>query len=128
MAGAGVTLAVVLLAYGEFGFAFVPGAFALAAAASLRLSYFNVYGLAPGSTRYVGLPTDQSIIIFAAVMLLDGSLSQGSFQVAIYGTAIVLVAAMVSPLRIPKFMGAWFWALNGFALLIAVLHALRLIF
>jgi len=127
MAGAGVTLAVVLLAYGEFEFVFVPGAMAIAGATALRLSYFNVHGLAEGTTHYVGLPTDQSIIVFAAVMLLDGPLARGPFQVVLYGTAIVLVALMVSSLRIPKFMGARFLALNGFALLVAALHAARLI-
>ena len=125
MAGAGVTLPVVLLAYGEFEFAFIPGAIALAGAAALRLSYFNVHGLAEGTTRYVGLPTDQSIIVFAAVMLLDGPLDRGLFQVVLYGTGVVLVALIVSSLRIPKLTGAWFWALNGFALLVAVLHAVR---
>jgi len=128
MAGAGVTLAVVLLAYGEFKFAFVPGAFALAGAAALRLSHFSVHGLAEGTTRYVGLPTDQSIIVFATVMLLDGPLDRGPFQVVLYGTAIVLAALMVSSLRIPKFVGAWFWGLNVFALLIAILHAVRIVF
>lgn len=127
MLGAGVTLAVVLLAYGEFGFAFVPGAAALAGAVALRLSYFNVYGLVPGTTSYVGLPTDQSIIVFAAVMLLDGPLDPGVFQVVIYGTAMVLVSLMVSSLRIPKFSGAAFWALNSFALAIAIAHAVRLL-
>jgi CDP-diacylglycerol--serine O-phosphatidyltransferase len=127
MAGAGVTLAVVLLAYGEFEFAFVPGAIGLAGAAALRLSYFNVHGLAEGTTRYVGLPTDQSIIVFAAVMLLDGPLDRGPFQIALYGTSIVLVALMVSSLRIPKLIGIWFWTLNGFAFLVAALHAARLI-
>ena len=128
MAGAGVTLAVVLLAYGEFEFAFVPGAFALAGAAALRLSHFNVHGLAEGTTCYVGLPTDQSIIVFATVMLLDGPLDRGPFQVVLYGTAVVLAALMVSSLRIPKFVGAWFWGLNVFALLIAILHAVRIVF
>ncbi len=127
MASAGVTLAVVLLAYGEFEFEFIPGAIALAGAAALRLSYFNVHGLEEGTTRYVGLPTDQSIIVFAAVMLLDGPLDRGLFQVVLYGTAVVLVALMVSSLRIPKLTRAWFWALNGFALLVAVLHAVRLV-
>ena len=127
MVGAGLTLAVVLLAYGEFEFVFIPGAIGLAGAAALRLSYFNVHGFVMGTTRYVGLPTDQSIIVFAAVMLLDGPLDRGAFQVVLYGTAIVLVALMVSPLRIPKFSGASFWALNGFALLVAALHGVRLV-
>ncbi len=127
MAGAGVALAVVLLAHGGFGAAYIPGAFALAAAAALRLSYFNVHGLCRSATSYVGLPTDQAIVAFAAVMLLDGPLGRGLFQVILYGSAMVLVALMVSSLRIPKLKGASFYALNGVALSIAALHALRLV-
>ena len=125
--GAGVALAVVLLAYGEFGAAYIPGAFALVGAAAMRLSYFNVHGLPEGATRYVGLPTDEAIIAFAAVMLLDGPLGHGIFQVVLYGSAMALVALMVSPLRIPKPAGASFYALNGVAFSIAALHAVRLV-
>ena len=131
--GAGATLAVVLLAYGEFEAAYVPGAFALVGAAAFRLSYFNVHGLAggvhgpsEGTGRYVGLPTDQAMIAFAAVMLLDGPLERGLFQMVLYVSAMVLVALMLSSLRIPKLSGAAFYALNGVALVVAGLHAARL--
>jgi len=126
MVGAGVTLAVVLLAYGEFSAAYVPGALALGGAAALRLSYFNVHGLAPGATRYVGLPTDQAIIAIAAVMLLDGALDRDLFQIVIYAAGVVVAAVMVSPLRIPKLGGAAFWAFNGIAFAIAGGHAVLL--
>ena len=127
MVGAGVTLAVVLLAYGEFGAAYVPGALALGGAAALRLSYFNVHGLAPGTTRYVGLPTDQAIIAIAAVMLLDGALDRDLFQIVIYAASVGVAAVMVSPLRVPKLGGAAFWAFNGIALAIAGAHAVLLV-
>ncbi len=127
MAGAGVTLAVVLLAYGEFEAAYVPGAFALAAAAALRLSYFNVYGLVPDSTRYVGLPTDQAIIAIAAVMLFDGPLDSALFQIVLYGSAIVVAGLMVSPLRIPKLTGVAFYAFNALAFAITAAHGVQLI-
>ena len=127
MASAGVTLAVVLLAYGGFGAAYVPGAFALVGAAALRLSYFNVHGLDGRESRYVGLPTDQAIIVFAAVMLLDGPLDRGLFQAVLYGSAVALAALMVSSLRIPKLTGASFYALNAVALSIAALHVMRLV-
>ena len=126
IAGAGVSLAVVLLAYGGFGAAYIPGAFALVGAAALRLSYFNVHGLDKGATRYVGLPLDQAVIAFAAVMLLDGPLDRGLFQVVLYGSAMALVALMVSSLRVPKLTGASFYAINGVAFSIAALHAVRL--
>ena len=127
MASTGVALAVVLLASGEFGAPYMPGAFALVGATALRLSYFNVHGLDKGATRYVGLPTDQAIIAFAAVMLLDVPLGRDLFQVVLYGSAMALAVLMVSPLRIPKLTGASFYALNGAALAIATLHAVRLI-
>jgi phosphatidylserine synthase len=128
MVGAGVTLAVVLLAYGEFGLGWVPGALALAAAAALRLSYFNVFGLAPGTKSYVGLPTDQAIVAIAAIMLLDGPLEREPFQFVIYAAGIAVAALMVSPLRIPKVGGAFFYVFNGIAFAIAAGHAARLIF
>ena len=127
MVGAGVSLAVVLLAYGEFGMTYIPGAFALAGAVALRLSGYNVHGMDKGTGRYVGLPTDQAIVVFAAVMLLDGPLDSTLFPLVLYGTAMALVALMVSSLRFPKLTGVSFYALNGVALAIAVLHAVRLI-
>ena len=127
MAGGGVALAVVLLASGGFGAAHMPGAFALVAAAAFRLSYFNVHGMDKGSTRYVGLPTDQAIIAFAAVMLLDGPLGRGLFQVVLYVSALAIAALMVSSLRIPRPKGAFFYAFNGVAFSIALLHAVRLV-
>jgi CDP-diacylglycerol--serine O-phosphatidyltransferase len=126
MASTGGVLGVLLLAYGEFAAVYVPGAFALFGAAALRLSYFNVHGLEKGVTRYVGLPTDQAIIAFATVMLLDVPLSRGLFQVVLYGSAIALAALMVSSLRVPKFTGASFYVLNGIAFSVAMLHAVRL--
>ena len=127
MVGAGATLAVVLLAYGGFGAAYVPGAFALVGAAALRLSYFNAHGLDDRTSRYVGLPTDQAIVAFAALMLLDGPLDRDLFLIVLYGGAMALVALMVSPLRIPKLTGVPFYAFNGVAFAIAALHAVRLV-
>lgn len=127
MVGAGATLAVVLLAYGEFGIAYVPGAFAIAGAAALRLSYFNVYGLAPGTTRYIGLPTDQAIIAIATILLLEGTLNRDVFSPVLYGAAIVVAGLMVSPLRIPKLSGASFYAFNVFAFAVAAGHAALLV-
>ena len=127
MVGAGATLAVVLLAYGGFGAAYVPGAFALVGAAALRLSYFNAHGLDDRTSRYVGLPTDQAIVAFAALMLLDVPLDRALFLIVLYGGAMALVALMVSPLRIPKLMGVPFYAFNGVAFAIAALHAVRLV-
>jgi phosphatidylserine synthase len=44
----GICPAVVLLSYGHFSPWFIPGAFIVVAAAAIRLSYFNVFGLVGG--------------------------------------------------------------------------------
>lgn len=93
----------------------------------MRLSYFNVHGLDETTTRYVGLPTDQAIVAFAAVMLLDGPLDRGLFQIVLYAGAMGIVALMVSSLRIPKLTGTSFYAFNALAFSIAAAHAVRLI-
>ena len=127
MVAAGVALGVVLLAYGELGAAYVPGALALTTAAAMRLSYFNVHGLDEASASYTGLPTDLAIIAFVAVMLLDEPLPRDAFQPLLYGAAVTLAALMVSPLRIPKLTGRWYYALTALAFLMAAAHASRLV-
>lgn len=119
---AGVALSVVFLAYGDFEAAFVPGAFLLVGAATLRLAYFNVYGLSEASTTYTGLPTDLVIISFVAVLLLDGPLTRSAFQVVLYGAVLVLAGLMVSSLRVPKFTGKSFYAVMLLALGLAAVH------
>ncbi len=119
---AGVAASVVFLAYGDFEAAFVPGAFLLLGAATLRLAYFNVHGLEETSTSYTGLPTDLAIISFVTVLLLDQPLTRSAFQVVLYGAVIVLAGLMVSSVPFPKFTGKAFYAVLGLALLLAAAH------
>jgi phosphatidylserine synthase len=127
MVTVGAALGVVLLAYGEYGLAYLPGSFALLGAGALRLSYFNVHGLDDRTTSYVGLPADQAVMAFAAVMLLDVPLDRDVFQIVLYGFAIALAGAMVSQVRVPKPGRAGFVGLIAVAFAIAVLHAVRLV-
>ncbi|MGY9074395.1 MAG: CDP-alcohol phosphatidyltransferase family protein [Acidimicrobiales bacterium] len=120
---AGVAVGVVFLAYADFEAAFLPGAFLLAGAATLRLAYFNVHGLGETSTTYTGLPTDLAIIAFVAVLLLDQPLSRGAFQVVLYAAVIVLVSLMVSSLRVPKLVGTGFYLVLGLAVFLAAVHS-----
>jgi CDP-diacylglycerol--serine O-phosphatidyltransferase len=124
---AGCALGIVLLAYGEFEAAFLPGAFLLLGAATLRLAYFNVHGLDEASDSYTGLPTDLAILSFVAVMLLDEPLTRDAFQVVLYGAALVLSGLMVSTLRIPKFTGSWYYAIIAIAVLLGSAHTARII-
>ena len=127
MVAAGVALGVVLLAYGDFGAVYVPGAVALAAAAAMRLSYFNVHGLDEATGSYTGLPTDLAIVAFVAVMLLDQPLPREAFQPLLYVATVALAALMVSPLRIRKLTGRWYYGLTALALLMGAAHASALL-
>ncbi len=124
---AGVALGVVLLAYGDYEAAFVPGAFLLVGAAALRLAHFNVHGLDEASDSYTGLPTDLVVLSFVAVMLLDEPLTRSAFQVVLYGAVLILAGLMVSPLGIPKFTGTSYYAVTALAFTLASTHAARMI-
>ena len=126
MVSAGAALGVVIMSYGHFHVLYVVVAVVLAAATALRLSYFNVHGLDAAAGRYTGLPTDLAIIIFVALMLLDGPLGHVAFRAVLSAGGFVLAALMVSPVRIPKLTGRWYVTLIAVALVLAALHAVRL--
>ena len=58
----GIGPTVVLLSYGQFSPWFLPGAFIIVSTSAIRLSYFNVFGLA-GKSTYMGMPLDNNAII-----------------------------------------------------------------
>ena len=126
MVSAGVALGVVVLSYGQFQVAYLPVAVVIAAAAALRLSYFNVHGLDPDSGTYTGLPTDLAILGFVALMLLDGPLAPSEFRVVLSVGVVALAGLMVSSLPIPKLTGRSYVAVIVVGLALAALHAARL--
>ena len=127
MVSAGVAIGVVVLSYGHFRVAYLPVAVVIAAAAALRLSYFNVHGLEPDSGTYTGLPTDLAILGFVALMLLDGPLDPSEFRVVLSVGVVVLAGLMVSSLPIPKLTGRSYVAVIVVGLALAALHAARLV-
>jgi CDP-diacylglycerol---serine O-phosphatidyltransferase len=127
MVSAGAALGIVILSYGHFRPAYVPVAVVLAAAAAMRLSYFNVHGLDPTSGTYTGLPTDLAIIMFVALMLLDGPLGPTAFRITLSAGGVVLALLMVSPFRIPKLTGRWAVGVVIVAVALAAAHVVRLI-
>ncbi len=127
MVSAGAALGVVVLSYGHFRATYVAVAVVLATATAMRLSYFNVHGLATASATYTGLPTDLVIVSFVALMLLDGPLRPAAFRVALCAGGVVLAMLMISPLAVPKLTGRWYIAVIVLALMLAAAHAARLI-
>jgi len=107
----GICPAVVLLSYGDFSPWFIPGAFIIAAAGVLRLSYFNVYGLA-GKSSFQGLAIDNNGIFLVLIFIFNGFISTSSFTVLLYITILTLAALNVSSIRTPKLSsGGWYYAI-----------------
>jgi len=111
----GICPAVLLLSYGNFSPWFLPGAFVIVAISTIRLSYFNVFGLIDDST-YRGLSLDNNVIVLAFVFLFDGVFSQTTFSVMIYTVCMCMAALNVAPIRTPKLTGRWFYVLTVYAL------------
>lgn len=100
----GVTPAIVLLSYGDFGYAYLPGAFVMLAASALRLSYFSTFGLSDES-KYTGLALDNNNIFLVFLFLFEGAVTQESFSIILYGCGLGLAALNVSSIKTPKLSG-----------------------
>lgn len=117
----GACPAVFLLGYGNFSAWMIPGAFVILAAAALRLSYFNVFGLADSKT-YRGLPLDHNIIIFAAVFLFEDLFGRQTFLWIVHGLFMVFTVFNLSGIKMPKLEGKWFYVLIGYATFLTVVY------
>lgn len=122
----GVAPAVLLLSAGEYSLWFLPGAFVVLIASTARLAYFNVFGLAEGST-YRGLALDNNMIILVALFALRPLLGAQAFAVVLYAALLGLSALNVSPLRTPKFGGKWYFAVGAYAILASVFYGSQLL-
>ena len=122
----GVCPAVVLLSYGDFSPWYLPGAFAITAAGVLRLSYFNVYGLA-GKTSFQGLAIDNNGILLALIFTLNSFVSASSFTVILYLTILTLAVLNVAPIRTPKLSSSkWYYAITLYTLFITLFYGWQL--
>lgn len=118
----GICPAVLLLSYGKFSPWFIPGAFVIVAAAAIRLSYFNVFGLVDDST-YMGLALDNNVIILSFVFLFEGIFSHGLFAVILYILLMGFSVFNLAPIKTPKFSGRWFYVLMVYTIGITAIYA-----
>jgi CDP-diacylglycerol---serine O-phosphatidyltransferase len=122
----GICPAIVLLSYGDFSPWFVPGAFLIVAAGVLRLSYFNVFGLA-GESTYQGLALDNNAIILALLFVFDGLISTSDFAALLYVVLLALAALNVAPIRTPKLNGGWYYGITAYTLVLTVIFGWQLL-
>jgi CDP-diacylglycerol--serine O-phosphatidyltransferase len=121
----GVGPAILLLSIGDFSPWFIPGAFALIAAGALRLSYFNVFGLADESS-YLGLPIDHNVIFVALVFLLEGVLEQTTFATVLYVAIVMIAVLSITPFRMPKAGGRWYYVFAVYVVSLTVVYGWRI--
>ena len=116
----------VLLSYGNYDIAFVPGAFIIVAAGALRLSYFNVFGLIDKST-YQGLAIDNNGILLVLLFLLEGFVSVSLFTALLYASIVLMAALNVAPIRTPKLSAiGWYYAIATYAVAASLFYIWRL--
>ena len=123
----GICPAVVLMSYGDFSPWFIPGAFIIAAAGVLRLSYFNVFGLA-GKTSFQGLAIDNNGILLVLLFAINSFVSASSFTTLLYITIVALAALNVSPIKTPKLSsGGWYYAIVLYTFMMTSLFGWQLL-
>ena len=122
----GICPAVVLLSYGDFSPWFLPGAFLIAAAGVLRLSYFNVFGLADKSS-FQGLAIDNNGIFLILIFVVNSFVNASSFTVLLYITILALAVLNVAPIRTPKLSsGGWYYVIALYTLVVTLLFGWQL--
>jgi len=122
----GICPAVVLLSYGDFSPWFIPGAFLIAAAGVLRLSYFNVFGLADKSS-FQGLAIDNNGIFLVLIFVVNNFVNASSFTILLYITILALAVLNVAPVRTPKLSsGRWYYAIALYTLVVTLLFGWQL--
>jgi phosphatidylserine synthase len=122
----GVLPALILLSYGEFSPLFLPGAFLIIAACTIRLSYFNVFGLNEDSS-YIGMAVDNNGIILAFVFLFESILNHTFFSLLIYLIIVAMAVLNVAPIRTPKFTGKWVYVLTAYVLGLTTIYGWMLL-
>jgi len=113
----GILPAILLLSYGNYSLLFMPGVFIIVATATIRLSYFNIYGLIDSKT-YKGLALDNNVLILSFVFLFESFFTHSSFSILIYTILMILSVFNLSSINTPKFGGKWVYVLVIYVLIL----------
>jgi len=117
----GVAPAVLLLSLGGFGIWFLPGAVIVAAASVVRLSYFNVFGLADSAT-YRGLALDNNMILLVFVFAFQRLSRRLRYSLARCRPAHGARRSQTFPQFARRsFSGAWYYVIAGYAVAMSAL-------
>jgi CDP-diacylglycerol---serine O-phosphatidyltransferase len=93
-----------------------------AAAAALRLGYFNVAGMSEGGRYFTGVPVTYAALVVPLVFTASLWLPSLAARSALAATYAALAAAMVSSLKVPKPRGLWYAIFPAMAVVMAGVH------
>jgi CDP-diacylglycerol---serine O-phosphatidyltransferase len=113
----GVFPAILLLSYGNYSAWFIPGSFIIVASCSIRLSYFNLYGLIDSKT-YMGLALDNNVLILAFIFLFESFFNHTTFSIILYIVLLILTTLNLSSIPTPKLGTKWIYALVVYVLVL----------
>lgn len=120
MVSFGVLPAIILLSYSDYNLWYIPGAFAIIAACSIRLSYFNVYGLTNGKT-YTGLAVDYNGLIVSLFFLINSFFDSTFLPESLYVLLMGVVYLNLSSIQIPKFPKSTLIGITAYVIILTVI-------
>ena len=115
----GIFPAIFLLSYGQFSPWVLPGAFLIVAVSTIRLSYFNIFGMIDKNT-YKGLALDNNVIILTLLFLFEGFFTHTLFLIILYVVLMIMLVFNLASIRTYKFAGKWFYVLIAFVVVMTV--------
>jgi len=121
MVSSGVAPAILLICVGNFEPWFFPGAVLLVVAGAMRLAHFNVFGH-DDKGGYSGLPIDTNIIVVTALFPLRELLGHNAFPWVLYCAIVTLAILNVSPFRMPRLVGGWYYAIFVYVVVMTILN------
>jgi len=93
----------------------------LVVAGAMRLAHFNVFGH-DEKGGYSGLPIDTNIIVVTALFPLRELLGHTAFPWVLYGAIVTLAILNVSPFRMPRLVGGWYYAIFVYVVIMTILN------
>ncbi len=74
----------------------------------------------------MGLPIDHNVIFLALVFLLEGHIGRTVFAVVLYTAVVMLAVLSVTPFRMPKLGGRWYYVFTVFVVSLTGVYGVRL--
>ena len=79
-----------------------------------------------GEATYLGLPIDNNVILLSMVFLLEGQIGGAEFAILLYVATVLIAILSITPFRMPKLVGYWYFVFTGFVVTLTAVYGWRL--